>query len=194
MPYYLRDDEASAADLAGQAVTLARAAGATFQLANHLLGHGGWRARLADATTADVFSPLAESLDLWERLRIPWGRVAVIEEIAQALAIRGNHKEAFVLWGAADASGIQVAAKVGRARRTDPYIADLPAEQTGTWYSQGAAMTLDHAVAFARTVVTAALSRPPAQTGKALHQRGDPRPPQQPHSQPAHGRSGRGRR
>ena len=133
VPYYMRDDDATAADLAGQAVTLARAAGALVQLATALLGHGGWRARVADATTADVFGPLVESLDLWERLRIPWGRVAVIEEIAQALAIRGHQEEAFVLWGAVDASGIQAPSKVGRIRRTDPYIADVPTELSESW-------------------------------------------------------------
>ena len=137
VPYYMRDDDATAADLAGQAVTLSRAAGALVQLATALLGHGGWRARVANATTVDVFGPLAESLDLWERLRIPWGRVAVIEEIAQALAIRGHHEEAFVLWGAVDASGIQAPSKVGRTRRTDPYIADVPTEQSESWRRRG---------------------------------------------------------
>ena len=97
----------AAAELARQAAVRARAAGATHELAAALPAQGGFSARLADATTADVFAPFAESLELWDRLRVPWGRVLSIEVLAAALAVRGHHEEAFVLWGASDASGIQ---------------------------------------------------------------------------------------
>ncbi len=159
VPFYLRDDDQIAADLASGAVALARSAGALFQLAVSLLGQGGWRARLPDATNFEVFGPLVESLDLWERLRIPWGRIVITEEIAQALAIRGHPEEAYVLWGAADASGIQAPAKIGRDRRAGPYIALIPTDQTHVWHSRGAAMTLDHAITFARQVLVAILAR-----------------------------------
>ena len=60
---------------------------------------------------------LCEAVDLWERLRMPVGRLEVIEEIAQALAIRGAKEEPFVLFGAVDATdfliGIAKAATFG---------------------------------------------------------------------------------
>jgi predicted ATPase/class 3 adenylate cyclase len=158
VPYYLVGDEATAADLAGQAVVLSRAAGALDQLGTALMGHGGWRARLPEATLDDVFSPQAESLDLWDRLRIPWGLVAVAEEIAQSLAIRGYHEEAFVLWGAVDNTGIQAPSKVGRSRRTDGYIAQIPQHRAAAWRARGAAMTIDQTVAYARRSIAAVLS------------------------------------
>jgi predicted ATPase/DNA-binding SARP family transcriptional activator len=157
IPFYLRRNFPVAVELAGEAASLARAAGATKELAGTLMGYGGWRARLRDATNADIFEPLAESLELWERLRIPWGRVAVIEEIAQALAIRGQHQQAFTLWGAVDASGIQAPSKVGRSH-TDQHVAGIPTGMSDAWYRQGSAMTLDRAVAFARNALTAQLS------------------------------------
>ena len=126
VPYYMVGDDATAAELAGQAVTLARAAGAVVQLGTALLGDGGWRAPLPDASVDDVFGPLAESLELWDRLRIPWGLVCLAEETAQALAIRGHPEEAFVLWGAVDNSGIQTANKVGRHRHSDSYLTQVP--------------------------------------------------------------------
>jgi hypothetical protein len=159
VPYYMVGDDATAAELAGQAVTLARAAGALVQLGNALLGDGGWRARVPDATVDDVFGPLAESLDLWDRLRIPWGLVAVAEETAQALAIRGYHEEAFVLWGAVDNSEIQTANKVGRHRRADPYLTQVPLDQATAWRARGAGMTADETFAFARRTLAAILNR-----------------------------------
>ena len=157
VPFYLRGDFPVAVELAGEAVSLARAAGTTYELAGTLMGYGGWRARLGGATNADIFEPLAESLDLWERLRIPWGRVAVIEEIAQSVAIRGRHQQAFTLWGAVDASGIQAPSKIGRSH-TDQHVAGIPTDVSDTWYCEGSAMTLDRAVAFARNALTAQLS------------------------------------
>jgi hypothetical protein len=122
-------------------------------MATALMGYGGWRARVPGFSPVEVFGPLAESLDLWERLRIPWGRIGILEEIAQALAIRGHPEEAFVLWGAVDATGIQAPAKIGRRRRTDAYVASLPPEQTDAWRARGSAMTTDVAVAYARRLV-----------------------------------------
>ena len=155
VPYYMRDEDGIGAELAGEAVMLARAAGATFQLATALMGHGGWQARLHQFSDADVVGPLVESLDLWERLRIPWGRIGILEEIAQARAIRGHPDEAFVLWGAVDASGIQAPSKVGRQRRTASFVSDIPPEQSDAWCGRGTAMTLDQAVAYARRVLAA---------------------------------------
>ena len=159
VPYYMTGDDATAAELAGQAVTLARAAGALVQLGTALLGDGGWRARVPDATVDDVFGPLAESLDLWDRLRIPWGLVAVAEETAQALAIRGHHEEAFVLWGAVDNSEFQAASKVGRHRRADPYLTHVAQDQASAWRARGAAMTMDQTIAFARRAIATVLNR-----------------------------------
>ena len=159
VPYYMVGDDATAAELAGQAVTLARAAGAVVQLGTALLGDGGWRAPLPDASVDDVFGPLAESLELWDRLRIPWGLVAVAEETAQALAIRGHPEEAFVLWGAVDNSGIQTANKVGRHRRADSYLTQVPPDQATAWRARGAGMTADETVAFARRTLAAILNR-----------------------------------
>src|SRR5262249_13822547 len=62
--YYLRDEDETGAELAGEAARMARAAGATFQLATALMGQGGWRARVSRFSRAEVFAPLAESLDL----------------------------------------------------------------------------------------------------------------------------------
>ena len=138
-------------------MTLARAAGATFMVAHALLGWGGWKARV-DCSDQEVFAPLLESLDLWERLRIGWGRLAVTEEIAQALAIRGRGEEAFVLWGAVDASGLQAPAKIGRARRTDFYVSDISATQKAGWHADGSAMTLDQAVGYARRALVALIT------------------------------------
>ena len=159
VPYYMTDEYAMGAELAGQAVVLARAAGALRQLGAALMGFGGWRARVPDATLDDVFGPQAESLDLWDRLRIPWGLVAVAEEIAQSLAIRGYHEDAFVLWGAVDSTGIQAPSKVGRSRRADSYIEHVPADRAAAWRKRGAAMTLDQMVAFARRTVAEVLDR-----------------------------------
>lgn len=158
VPYYMVGDDATAAELASQAVTLARAAGALAQLGMALLGDGGWRARLPDTTVDDVFGPLAESLELWERLRIPFGVVAV-EEVAQALAIRGHHEEAFVLWGAIDNSGIQTANMVGRHRRAGPYLTQVPPDQATAWQARGARMTAAQTVAFARRTIATILNR-----------------------------------
>ena len=102
------------------------------------MAFGGWQARLSDATLDDVFGPQAESLELWDRLRDPWGLVAVAEEIAQSLAIRGYHEEAFVLWGAVDSTGIQAPSKVDRSRTPIPYIADVSEQQADAWRAQGA--------------------------------------------------------
>ena len=146
----------AAAELARQAAVGARAAGATHELAAVLPAQGGFSARLEDVTTADVFAPFAESLELWDRLRVPWGRVLSIEVLAAALAVRGHHEEAFVLWGASDASGIQAPGKFGRPG-VHPYVAHVPGEQTARWYSRGKAMTLDRAVAFAREAVASVL-------------------------------------
>jgi predicted ATPase len=159
VPYYMAGEDAAAAELAGQAVTLARAAGAVVQLGTALLGDGGWRARVQDATVDDVFGPLAESLELWDRLRIPWGLVAVAEETAQALAIRGHPEEAFVLWGAVDNSEFQAASKVGRHRRADPYLTHVPEDQATAWRARGAAMNADETFAFARRTLAAILNR-----------------------------------
>ena len=117
---------------------------------------GGWRARVPGFSPAEVFGLLAESLDLWERLRVPWGRIGMLEEIAQALAIRGQPEEAFVLWGAVDATGIQAPAKIGRRRRTDAYVATLPPDLTDAWRARGAAMITDLAIAHARRLVAEA--------------------------------------
>jgi len=157
VPFYMIGDEATAAELAGQAVALSRAAGAVLQLGVALMGHGGWRAQLPDATVDDVFGPQAESLDLWDRLRIPWGIVAVAEEIAQAFAIRGMFEEGFVLWGAVDRTGIQPPSKVGR-RRATAYIAEVPQDEASAWQARGAAMTLDELVAYGRRTVAAVLN------------------------------------
>jgi predicted ATPase len=159
VPYYMKGDEATAVELAGQAVILARAAGALIKLGTALMGYGGWQARLPEASLDDVFGPQTESLDLWDRLRIPWGLVAVAEEIAQSLAIRGYHEEAFVLWGAVDGTGIQPPSKVGRHRRADPYLNEVPQVQAAAWSSQGAAMTIDQLVAYARRTLAAVLYR-----------------------------------
>jgi hypothetical protein len=158
IPSYMEGDERSAVALAEQAVELASAAGASVALANALLGHGGWRALFPEASIADVFGPLAESLDLWDRLRIPFGRVAVIEEIAQALAIRGHPEGAFVLWDAADASPIQAPSKVGRERRAGASIANVSPQDAASWSTRGRAMSLDQAVAYARRTVAALLT------------------------------------
>jgi hypothetical protein len=157
VPYYLRDEDTVGAELVGEAVALARAAGATFQLAGALMGQGGWRARVPRFADAQVYGPLSESLDLWERLRIPWGRIGILEEIAQARAIRGHPADAFVLWGAVDASGVQAPSKIGRHRRTSSYLSDIPSQQSDAWRAQGAAMTLDQAVVHARWVLDVAL-------------------------------------
>jgi hypothetical protein len=122
------------------------------------MGFGGWQAGLPGATPDDVFGPQAESLELWDRLRIPWGLVAVAEEIAQSLAIRGYHHEAFVLWGAVDNTGLQAPSKVGRSRRAGPYIAHISEEQAAAWRSRGAAMTIDQAVAYARRTLATILT------------------------------------
>ncbi len=159
VPYYMKGDYATAAELAGQAVALARAAGAVTELAGDLMGHGGWQAALPESTLDDVFGPQAESLELWDRLRVPWGLVAVAEEIAQSLAIRGYHEEAFVLWGAVDSTGIQAPSKVGRRRRTDPYLSQVPQDQGTAWRARGAGMTADETVAFARRTIAAILNR-----------------------------------
>jgi hypothetical protein len=129
------------------------------QLATALMGHGGWQARLPEATLDDVFGPQAESLDLWDRLRVPWGLVAVAEEIAQSLAIRGYPEEALVLWGAVDGTGIQAPSKVGRRRRTDPYLTQVSQDQATAWRARGAEMTADETVAFARRTLAAILNR-----------------------------------
>ena len=159
VPHYMAGDYATAVELAGHAVALARTAGALTGLAGILMGFGGWQATLPDASLDDVFGPQAESLDLWDRLRIPWGLVAVAEEIAQSLAIRGYHEGAFVLWGAVDSTGIQAPSKVGRGRRADPYIEDVPADQAAAWRARGEAMTLDQTVAFARRALADVLDR-----------------------------------
>ena len=57
VPFYMTGDEATAAELAGQAVALSRSAGAVIQLGVALMGQGGWRAQLPDATLADVLAP-----------------------------------------------------------------------------------------------------------------------------------------
>ncbi len=157
VPFYMTGDEATAAELAGQAVALSRSAGAVIQLGVALMGQGGWRAQLPDATLADVFGPQAESLDLWDRLRVAWGIFAVAEEIAQALAIRGFREEAFVLWGAVDKSGIRPPSMVGR-RSAAPYITDIPHDQATAWQAQGATMTADELVAYARKTLAAVLA------------------------------------
>jgi predicted ATPase/DNA-binding SARP family transcriptional activator len=156
VPLYLAGDFGAAAELARTAALRARAAGATLDLAVGLQAQGGWSARLADATTADVFAPLAESLELWDRLRVPWGRVLTVGEIAAALAVRGYPEAAFVLWGVCDACGIHDT-EFGRPG-VHPYIAHVPGEQTARWYNRGKAMTLDRAVAFARETVAAVLT------------------------------------
>jgi predicted ATPase/class 3 adenylate cyclase len=159
VPYYMKGDYATAAELAGRAVTLARAVGGLNQLASALMGHGGWQATLPSSTLDDVFGPQAESLDLWDRLRVPWGLIAVSEEIAQSLAIRGYHEEAFVLWGAVDSTGIQAPSKVGRHPRGDPYVTEISEDQASTWRAHGAAMTIDQMVAYARRTLAAVLNR-----------------------------------
>ena len=90
---------------------------------------GGWQAGLPEATLDDVFGPQAESLELWDRLRVPWGLVAVTEEIARSPAIRGYPEPAFVLWGTVDNMGIQAPSKVVRTRRANLYIAHVSQEQ-----------------------------------------------------------------
>jgi predicted ATPase/class 3 adenylate cyclase len=159
VPHYMTGDDTTAAEHAGQAVTLARAAGALVQLATALMGYGGWQARVPAATVDEVFSPQAEALELWDRLRVPWGVVAVSEEIAQSLAIRGYHEEAFMLWGAVDNSGIQPPSKVGRHFRADPYITEISEDQAKAWSARGAAMTIDQMVAFTRRTIAAILDR-----------------------------------
>ena len=151
--YYMNDEDEIGAEIAAEALTLARAAGATLQLATTLMATGGGRARVPGFSAGEVFGPLAESLDIWERLRIPWGRVAILEEVAQALAIRGRPQEAVLLWGAVDAMGIEAPAKVGRRRRTDAYIGVLPGDQAEAWRANGAAMTADQGIAYARRLV-----------------------------------------
>jgi predicted ATPase len=158
VPYYLRDEDEIGAELAAEALRLARTAGATLQVATALMATGGWRARVPGFSPTEIFGPLAESLDLWERLRIPWGRIGILEEIAQALVIRGQPEEGFVLWGAVDATGIQAPAKIGRRRRTDAYVASLPPEQTDAWRARGAAMSTDLAIAHARRLLGDACS------------------------------------
>lgn len=105
--------------------------------------------RFADA---EIFEPLVESLDLWERLRIPWGRIAIIEEIAQSLAIRGRPTEAIALWGAVDTTGIEAPAKAGRRRRTAAHISAVSPAQAEDLSARGATMTLDAAIAYARAL------------------------------------------
>jgi predicted ATPase len=158
VPHYLRDEDRLAADGATESVRLARMAGATYQLAQGLMGQGGWRARLPECSDQEVFGPLAESLELWERLRISWGRIAVTEEIAQALAIRGHGEEAFVLWGAVDASRLEAPAKIGRARRTETYLGDVTPDQRDEWRARGALLAMDSAIAHARGVLATILS------------------------------------
>jgi predicted ATPase/class 3 adenylate cyclase len=159
VPFYMTGDYAVAVELASHAVALARAAGALTLLGSALMGFGGWQATLPDSTLDDVFTPQAESLDLWERLRIPWGFVAAAEEIAQSLAIRGHHEEAYVLWGAIDSTGIQAPSKIGRHRRVAPYTTDIPQDQAVAWRERGTAMTMDQAVALARRTIAAILDR-----------------------------------
>ena len=158
VPFYMNGDERSAVPLAEQAVELARATGASYSLANNLMGQGGWRASFPEASISDVFGPLAESLDLWDRLRMPWGRVAVIEEIAQALAIRGHPEAAFVLWATADASPIQAPSKVGRVRHAGASIANVSPQAAASWSAHGRAMSLDQALTYARLTVAALLA------------------------------------
>jgi predicted ATPase/class 3 adenylate cyclase len=159
VPYYMVGDDAAAVELAGEAVAFARAAGAVTTLGTALMGYGGWQARLPESTLDDVFGPQAESLELWDRLRIHWGLVAVAEEIAQSLAIRGYHEQGFVLWGAVDSTGIQPPSKVGRHPRADQYITEIPVEQADAWRARGAAMTIDQTVAFSRRTIASILNR-----------------------------------
>jgi hypothetical protein len=147
----------AAAELARQAAVGARAGGATHELAAALPAQGGCSARLADAATADVFAPFAESLELWDRLRVPWGRVLSIECLAAALAVRGHYEDAFVLWGASDACGIQAPPKVFRPG-VHPYVAHVPEAQSARWYNRGHTTTLDRAVAYAREAVASILN------------------------------------
>jgi predicted ATPase/class 3 adenylate cyclase len=160
VPFYLEGEDETAVSLAGEGVSLARSAGTPYQLATALMGYGGWLAPLPRASTDEVFAPLLDSLDLWERLRIPWGPVLIIEEIAQALAIRGHPEEAFVLWGAVDATGVQAQApsKVGRERRTDAAVARVAMVDRQTLRAQGASLTLDQAMLYGRRAVLSMLS------------------------------------
>ena len=157
VPLGLAGDIDATVELSRTAAVRARAAGAMLELAAALTSQGGWSARLADATTADVFAALAESLELWDRLRVPWGRLLSIGSISGALAVRGYHQEAFVLWGACDACGIYTRNNFGRIG-VHPYVAHLPGEQTARWYSRGKAMTLDRAVAYAREALASVLN------------------------------------
>jgi hypothetical protein len=108
------------------------------------MGLGGWRARLPECSDQEVFGPLAESLELWERLRVSWGRIAVSEEIAQALAIRGHAEEA--------------PAKIGRERRTEAYLTAVTPDQRDRWRAKGALLPMDTAIAYARDVLATVLS------------------------------------
>ena len=156
--HYLHDEDRLAAALVADALSLARSAGATFQVANNLMALGGWRARLPEATTRDVFGPLLESAELWERLRIPWGRVLVLEEIAQALAIRGHPAHAVVLFAAIDAGEVQAPAKVGRERRAGPHLSGIDEDDLVQWRTRGTTLTIDQAMALARDAVVALLA------------------------------------
>jgi predicted ATPase/DNA-binding SARP family transcriptional activator len=155
IPHFLRGDPRTAAVLAGEAVALARDAGMTVHLAVTLAAQGEWRARIPDVSTSDVYTPLLESLDLWERLRVPWGRVMAAEEIALALAIRGQPEASFVLWGAADTTGIDAPGKWSRPS-VDPYLKDVAADRRASWRRRGEAMTLDQALSYGRQVLVAA--------------------------------------
>ena len=82
----------------------------------------------------------------------------VLEEIAQALAIRERPEEAFVLWAAVDATGVQAPSKVGRERRAGPYVAGIAVQQQERWRARGSAMPLDHAISYAQRVVAIVLT------------------------------------
>ena len=105
VPYYMVGDDATAAELAGQAVTLARAVRRRSNWGRRCC----WGRRVASAAARRhgrrCVRPTSRIARAVGSSPYPLGIVAVAEETAQALAIRGHHEEAFVLWGAVDNRG-----------------------------------------------------------------------------------------
>ena len=156
----------------------ARAAGATHELAATLMGARRLAsARLADATTADVFAPLAESLELWDRLRIPWGVSPSSKRSPRPSPSAATTKRHSSCGPPSTCQAFKPPQRSAvTAAPTDTSPPSLRnALNPGP---NGAAMTFDQAIAYARRVIVP-LTRatpPPLATGVDLHQQPQAKP------------------